>query len=83
MKNNSKNTFKWHKQSEEDIYDLFPNSWSLYRYACIMDDGTLQEFRGMQDESYDGEITLHIHAINDDYDDTDRIVMWIEIPDKV
>ena len=78
-----KDTFKWHKQSEADIYDLFPHDWGYHRYACIMDDGTLQDFRGMQDENADGEISVYINAINDDYDDVDRIVMWIEIPDKI
>ena len=78
-----KDTFKWHKQSEEDIYDLFPYDWGYHRFLCIMDDGTLQDFRGMQDESADGEISVYINAINDDYDDVDRIIMWIEIPDKI
>ena len=73
-------TFKWHKQSEEDI--LFAiDDWTYRTFACMMKDGKLVKFSGLCDETYDGEITTHIDCISDNYDyGIDDIEMWIEIP---
>ena len=73
-------TFKWHKQSEDDI--LFAiDDWSYHTFACMMIDGKLVKFSGLHDETYDGEITTHIDGISDNYDySIDDIEMWIEIP---
>ena len=32
-----------------------------------------------RDEDYEGCITTHIDGVNDDYDDVDDIVKWIEV----
>lgn len=73
-------TFKWHKQSEDDI--LFAiDDWSYHTFACMMKDGKLVKFSGLHDETYDGEITTHIDCISDNYDySIDDIETWIEIP---
>lgn len=68
---------EWHKESEENIYDAITD-WSNHRFVCLMKDGTIQVFSGIQDENYNGEIVTHIDNTND-YD-TDDIVMWTEIP---
>ena len=74
-------TFKWHKQSEDDI--LFAiDDWVYHAFACMMKDGKLVKFSGLNDEAYYGEITTHIDCISDNYDyGIDDIEMWIEIPD--
>ena len=68
----------WHLQEKEDIYDALKD-WSLHTFACIMKDGTIQMFSGMLDEDCEGHINVHIDGVNDDYDDVDDIVKWIEI----
>ena len=74
-------TFKWHKQSEDDI--LFAiDDWSYHTFACMMKDGKLVKFSGLNDEAYYGEITTYIDCISDNYDyGIDDIEMRIEIPD--
>ena len=67
----------WHLQEKEDIYDAVKD-WGLYTFACIMKDGTIQKFNGSMDEDYEGHIHVHIDGINDDYDNVDDIVKWIE-----
>ena len=74
-------TFKWHKQSEDDILFAF-NDWGYHTFACLMTDGKLEKFSGFQDETYDGEIIDHIDCITNDNYDIDDIDMWIEIPEK-
>lgn len=69
----------WHKQSEKDIYDSF-NDWSYHTFLCLMDDGSVQKFSGICDECVDGTVNKHIDAIDDEYDDVDKIVYWIETP---
>lgn len=68
----------WHLQEKEDIYDVVKD-WGLYKFVCIMKDGTIQRFNGCLDEDCEGHINVHINGINDDYDDVDDIVKWIEI----
>lgn len=68
----------WHLQEKEDIYDAVKD-WGLYKFVCIMKDGTIQRFNGCFDEDCEGHINVHINGINDDYDDVDDIVKWIEI----
>jgi hypothetical protein len=68
----------WHLQEKEDIYDAV-KGWDIHTFACIMKDGTLQKFTGCRDEDYEGCITTHIDGVNDDYDDVDDIVKWIEL----
>lgn len=68
----------WHLQEKEDIYDAIKD-WGLYKFVCIMKDGTIQRFNGCLDEDCEGHINVHINGINDDYDDVDDIVKWIEI----
>ena len=67
----------WHLQEKEDIYDAVKD-WSLHAFACIMKDGTIQKFSGNMDEDYEGHINVHIDGVNDDYDNVDDIVKWIE-----
>ena len=67
----------WHLQEKEDIYDAVKD-WGLYTFVCIMKDGTIQKFIGNLDEDYEGHINVHIDGVNDDYDNVDDIVKWIE-----
>jgi hypothetical protein len=67
----------WHLQEKENIYDAVKD-WSLYTFACVMKDGTIQKFTGIMDEDYEGHINVHINGINDNYDNVDDIVKWIE-----
>ena len=68
----------WHLQEKEDIYDAIKD-WSLYTFACVMKDGTIQKFTGNLDEDCEGHINVHINGVNDDYDNVDDIVKWIEV----
>lgn len=68
----------WHLQEKEDIYDAVKD-WGLYTFACVMKDGTIQKFIGNLDEDYEGHINVYIHGANDDYDNVDDIVKWIEV----
>ena len=67
----------WHLQEKEDIHDAVKDR-SLYTFVCVMKDGTIQRFRGFLDEDYEGHINVHIYGVNDDYDNVDDIVKWIE-----
>lgn len=67
----------WHLQEKEDIYDAVKD-WSLHTFVCVMKDGTIQRFTGMLDEDCEGHINVHIDGVNDNYDDVDDIVKWIE-----
>jgi hypothetical protein len=67
----------WHLQEKENIYDAM-NDYSLHTFACIMKDGTIQKFNGICDEDFEGHINTHIYGVNDDYDNVDEIVKWIE-----
>ena len=67
----------WHLQEKEDIYDAV-NDWSLHTFVCIMKDGTIQKFTDIRDEDYNGHISVHIDGVNNDYDNVDDIVKWIE-----
>lgn len=68
----------WHLQEKENIYDAI-NDWSLHTFVCLMKDGTIQKFNGICDEDCEGHINTHIDGVNDDYDNVDDIVKWIEI----
>lgn len=67
----------WHLQEKENLYDAI-NDWNLHTFACIMKDGTIQKFYGSCDEDFEGQINTHIYGVNDDYDNVDDIVKWIE-----
>lgn len=67
----------WHLQEKENIYDAVKD-WGLHTFACIMKDGTIQKFTGNLDEDCEGHISVHIDGVNDDYDNVDDIVKWIE-----
>lgn len=69
----------WNRQSEKDIYDSF-NDWGYHTFLCLMDDGSVQKFTGICAECVDGTVNKHIDAIDDKYDDVDKIVYWIETP---
>jgi hypothetical protein len=43
-----------------------------------MKDGTIQKFTSNMDEDYEGHISVYICGANDDYDNVDDIVKWIE-----
>lgn len=73
-----KDVDNWHLQEKENIYDAVKD-WGLYTFACIMKDGTIQKFTGNLDEDCEGHINIHIDGTNDDYDDVDDIVKWIEL----
>jgi hypothetical protein len=73
-----KNMDTWHLQEKENIYDAV-NDWSLQTFVCIMKDGTIQKFTGNLDEDCKGHIHIHIYGANDDYDNVDDIVKWIEL----
>ena len=68
----------WHLQEKEDIYDAVKD-WGLYTFACVMKDGTIQKFTGNLDEDCEGHINVHVDGVNDDYDNVDDIVKWIEL----
>ena len=73
-------TFKWHKQSQDDIWFAI-DDWSYHTFACIMKNGKFAKFSGLNDETYNGELITHIDCISDNCDyNTDDIEMWIEIP---
>ncbi len=72
-----KNVDTWHLQEKENIYDAVKD-WSLQTFACVMKDGTIQKFTGCMDEDYEGHIGIHIDGVNEDYDNVDDIVKWIE-----
>ena len=72
-----KETDAWHSQEKEDIYDAVKD-WSSQTFVCIMKDGSIQKFIGNLDEDYEGHINAHIYGTNDDYDNVDDIVKWIE-----
>lgn len=67
----------WHLQEKENIYDAVKD-WGLYTFACIMKDGTIQKFTGNLAEDSEGHINVHVDGANDDYDNVDDIVKWIE-----
>ena len=67
----------WHLQEKENIYDAVKD-WSLYTFACLMKDGTIQRFSGCLAEDCEGHINVHIDGVNNDYDNVDDIVKWIE-----
>ena len=67
----------WHLQENENIYDAVKD-WNLHTFACVMKDGTIQKFIGNMDEDYEGHINIYICGANDDYDNVDDIVKWIE-----
>lgn len=55
--------------------------WNYHRFVCLMKDNTIQVFSGTNDETYDGEINTYIVCVSDDsHDNTDDILMWIEVP---
>ena len=68
----------WHLQEKEDIYDAVKD-WGLYAFVCIMKDGTIQRFNGCLDEDCEGHINVHIDGINENYNNVDDIVKWIEL----
>lgn len=67
----------WHLQEKEDIYDAVKD-WSLHTFVCIMKDRTIQKFTGIRAEDCEGHINVHIDGANNDYDNVDDIVEWIE-----
>ena len=69
----------WHLQDVDDIYDAV-NDWSFHRFVCQMQDGTIHEWSGMNDETCDGLVVTHIDCADEDYDNVDDIIMWTEIP---
>ena len=73
-----KNMDTWHLQEKENICDAVKD-WSLQTFVCVMKDGTIQKFTGNLDEDYEGHINIHIYGANDDYDNVDDIVKWIEL----
>ena len=72
-----KETDAWHSQEKEDIYDAVKD-WGLHTFVCVMKDGTIQKFTGIQGEDGEGYINIYIDGVNDDYDNVDDIVKWIE-----
>ena len=73
-----KDVSTWHLQEKEDIYDAVKD-WSLHTFACVMKDGTIQKFTGILDEDCEGHIGVNIDGVNDDYDNVDDIVKWVEL----
>ncbi len=71
------NTFEWHLQTEDDIWDVLYD-WAYHKFICIVKDGSIVEFSGSSDETYNGEINEYLDCINGDYD-SDDIVLWMEI----
>jgi len=70
----------WHLQSKEDIDNVLVD-WGLHTFVCLMKDGTIQKFSGIQDECYNGTINKHLNCVDDNYEwEYDDIVYWIETP---
>lgn len=68
----------WHLQEKEDIYDAIKD-WRPQTFVCVMKDGSIQRFIGSLDEDYEGHINVHIDGVNNDYNNVDDIVKWIEL----
>lgn len=76
------NKMTWQVEEEHSIYDAVKD-WCGSRFICLMKDNTIQIFSGYMDENYDGETNVHVDCISDDnHDDVDDILMWIEVPEK-
>lgn len=60
------------------IYDSF-NDWDYHRYVCIMKDGNVCKWSGMNHELYDGSVNKHIHPVNDEEYSVDDIMYWTEL----
>ena len=70
----------WQVEAEHSIYDAVQD-WNYHRFVCLMKDNTIQVFTGINDETYNGEINTYINCVSDDsHDNTDDILMWIEVP---
>ena len=81
MTNEEVKKMTWQVEAEHSIYNAV-NDWDIHRFVCLMKDNTIQFFSGINDETCEGEINTHIDCISDDsHDDTDDILMWIEVPD--
>lgn len=76
------NKMSWQVEEDNSIYNAVKD-WCGSRFICLMKDNTIQIFIGFMDEAYDGEINVHVDCISDDnHDDVDDILMWIEVPEK-
>lgn len=71
------NTFEWHIQTVDDIWDVLYD-WGYHKFICVVKNGSVVEFSGLCDETYDGEIIEHLDCIDGDYD-SDDIMLWMEI----
>jgi len=69
---------QWHDNEKEDIWDSF-DDWEFHHFICMMKDGNVVTFRGICDETADGEIHKHIDCTDADYN-TDDIRCWVETP---
>ena len=74
-----KTAIVWHKQDVDDIYDTI-NDWSLHKYLCKMNDGSLNIATGGAVEGGNGDVSRSIYfKINDEKYYSDDIEVWTEI----
>lgn len=71
---------EWHKQSNDDVYDLIAEDWSVKHFICVMKDKNIVTAIGSCDESCCGDVSVNLFF---DHDDEkyylDDIVWWKEI----
>jgi hypothetical protein len=80
LQNNDIKSIHWNIENEYSIV-MACDSWDSRRFICVMDDNTIQQFFGFIDETSEGEIIPEIYCLNEEYDNIDRIVWWVEAPD--
>lgn len=69
---------KWHKESEETIWDAI-EPWDTHFFVCIMSDESIEMFLGMCDENNDGDMGKHLYSETDA--SSEDINLWIEVED--
>lgn len=68
----------WNSQDENDICDSV-KGWECHKYVCIMKDGKVCEWIGINDEDYNGNVSTHIDPVNDEEYGVDDIMYWTEL----
>ena len=71
---------EWHKQEDDDIYDLIVEDWSIRYFICVMKDKNHVIAIGSCDEVCSGEVSVYLFFEHDDEKyHIDDIVWWKEI----
>lgn len=71
---------EWHKQEDNDIYDLISEDWSVRYFICIMKDKSRVTAIGNCDEGCNGDVSVNLFFDHDDEKYClDDIVWWKQI----